>query len=152
MEYYFVYLPEEVSQGCESRRWVPQIELLNREAISSRMSELTWFDWKTASKTCWENIQVPLGMFTKAESSERFSLRFVILSEVILLLWNNHMQLDSKLTKWSVLKETEKLQNQISKCGWKVSAVVGFKSNSFYIYCERRSKTNPMFRAGKQGS
>lgn len=29
MEYYFVYLPEEVSQGCESKRQVAQIELLN---------------------------------------------------------------------------------------------------------------------------
>ena len=34
-----MYLPEEVSQGCESKRQVPQIELLNREAIYSRMSE-----------------------------------------------------------------------------------------------------------------
>ena len=125
MEYYFVYLPEEVSQGCESKRQVAQIELLNWEAIYSRISELMWFDWKTALKTCWEH--------SSSARDERFYLRFALLSEVI-LLWNTHMQLDSKLTNWSILKETERFQNQVSKCGWKVSAVIGLKSNFFFFF------------------
>lgn len=64
----------------------------------------------------------------------------MLLSEVILLLWNTHMQLDSKPTKWSVLKETERFQNQVSKCGWKASAVIGFKSNFFCYTVKQEAK------------
>ena len=91
-------------------------------------------------------------MFTKAEISERFYLRFVLLSEVVLLLRNTCNLIVNWLNAAFWKKQTERFQNQVSTCGWKVSAIIAFKSNFFLIYFERRSKTNPVFRAGKQGS
>lgn len=61
-----------------------------------------------------------------------------------------HTQLDTKRTKWSVLKETHREVSKPNKQMWlKGSVVTGFKNNLFYTV---KTKTNPMFRAKKQGS
>ena len=63
-----------------------------------------------------------------------------------------HTQLDTKQTKWSILKETHRVVSKPSKQMWlKGSVVTGFENNHF-LHCKKQNKTNLMFRAKEQGS